>query len=113
MWSRCPRVFNGCWINGKPRTNRARKSPRQDTARCEHTMKLWDHLWAGVVVSLAIGVFLIGTSGYYWASNSKRQREIDRHTKEMLTGVEPPAPDPEQVARNWNRDLLVGATVGG
>jgi hypothetical protein len=76
-------------------------------------MKLWDHLWAGVVVSLAIGVFLIGTSGYYWASNSKRQREIDRHTKEMLTGVEPPAPDPEQVARNWNRDLLVGATVGG
>ena len=75
-------------------------------------MRLWDHLWAGVLVSLALGAFLIGGGAYYWAWQEQGKREQERHRNE-LTGVKFPPPTPEQAARDRQRDLATGAGVGG
>jgi len=76
-------------------------------------MRLWDHLWAGVLVSLALGAFLIGGGAYYWAWQEQGKREQERHRNEQLTGVKFPPPTPEQAARDRQRDLATGAGVGG
>jgi hypothetical protein len=75
-------------------------------------MRLWDHLWAGIFVSLAIGTFLIGTGVYYYPWLRQQSRERDRLIKEGLSGVNIPAPDQEQLARAWRQDMLAGATLG-
>jgi hypothetical protein len=76
-------------------------------------MRIWNHVWTGVVVSLAIGIFLIGGGAYYWAWKSQADREQDRRLQELLTGVKTPPPGQQQVAQAWNADLLTGALVGG
>src|SRR5262249_29004953 len=76
-------------------------------------MRLWNHLWAVVLVSFSIGVFLIGGGAYYWAWQEQASRERKRHWNEQLTGVKLPPPPQEEEARQWNRDLLTGAAVGG
>jgi hypothetical protein len=76
-------------------------------------MRMWDHLWAGVLVSLVMGVVLIGGGAYYWAWQEQGKRERERQWNEGVTGVKVPPPTPEQAGKDWQRDLITGATVGG
>jgi hypothetical protein len=76
-------------------------------------MRLWEHLWAGVLVSLAIGVFMIGVGGYYWAFQDWAKREQERQWNERVTGVKIPPPTQEQADQDWHRDFATGAGVSG
>jgi hypothetical protein len=76
-------------------------------------MRLWDHLWTGILVSLVMGIILIGGGAFFWAWNAKLERQKTRFIHEKMTGVKMLAADEEQMAREWNRDFRDGALVGG
>jgi hypothetical protein len=75
--------------------------------------KLSDHPWIGLFVCLTMGVFLIGGGAYFWAWRSQSERELDRGLNEQVTGGKLPAPDQGQSAREWKRNMIAGAAVGG
>jgi hypothetical protein len=60
-----------------------------------------------------MGIFLIGGCPYFCALRSQSERELHRSLEEQATGVKSAPPDQEQSAREWNRDMIMGATVGG
>jgi hypothetical protein len=76
-------------------------------------MRLWDHLWTGVLVSLAIGAFMIGGGGYYWAFQEQARRQRERQVNELLTRVKIPPPTQEQLDEAWQRDFATGTGVSG
>jgi hypothetical protein len=78
-----------------------------------YLVRLWDHPWANLLVSLAMGVFFIGGGAYFWALQARLEEERQRHIHERMTGVKMPAPDQERTDRAWNENLRAGALVGG